>query len=188
MPDCATMKGIRTYFRRNDISWFRQAYWPLYPFLRNLFFVETICAELDPCFKFPWDDDTIFKRYLDSRVDQRGNDGLFQSETLIRYDQYIDDDWNVLVLADIPDLKENRRPKNKILDSTLASTELETGRVIFFHNYDGAFWQFFTNDEQMIDSMLRSQKTNADLYLRYVQYHNDYPNPGAYRDDDPPRV
>lgn len=184
------MKGIRTYFRRNtiDTSWFKQAFQPLYPLFQNLFFVESIRADLGSCFKFPWDDDTIYEQYIDSCIDQRGDDGLFQSERLIALDQYIDDDWNAIVLAGIPDLKKNRRLKKHILDSTLTSAELESNRVIFFHNYDGAFWQFFTNDADVIGLMIRSQISNTDLDLRYVQYQNDYPSPGEYRDDYPPRV
>ena len=181
------MRGIRTYFRRwiESKTGFRQAYQCLYPLLGGLYFVEHITSS---GFSFPWDDCSFYDRFVDSCITQDGDYGLFESQTLIDNDQHVSDDWNSIVLADISEVARHRKLTTRVDRKSITSAQVKACRIVFFHNFDGAFWQFFTNDSEVTDRMLSYHAASDDLDLRFVEYEKDYPDPGEYRDDYPPVV
>lgn len=182
------MNGIRTYFRNDDIpeSGFQRAYRPLYSLLDGLYFVDAYPR--DSCFSFPWEDETIADACLDASLQVDQGWRLYKAAVLIDHAQYITDDWNAILLSDLGEITSNRTLLNHIQSSAYPINQDKQHRVLFFHNFDGCFWQFFTNDIRFIDAIIKANRSNPDFDLRSVQYDQDYPNPGRYRKDYPPPI
>ena len=178
------MNGIRTYFRRWHDSGFRQSYECLYKLLDefNFYLFHGDCI-----FHFPWEDDSFALRFEESAISHDDKGKLYSANTLTANDIFVSDDWNGITLTDSIDIAQNRRVYEAL--HSLRPTKLDfNGRIIYFHNYDGAFWQFFTNDPSFVNEMIARQTQNTELDLRLVDYQHDYPDPGRYRDDYPPKA
>lgn len=178
------MKGIRTYFRRWRETGFKQSYHCLYPLFGGMYFY---LLDGDCVFHFPWDNDEPSERFLKSAVANDASGRLFPVSALTQNDVYVTDDWNGFVLTNSMDLSTNQIISKSVTSLTSVPVQKDL-RVVFFHNYDGAFWQFFSNDDAFAAKMTATHHENPDLDLRVVDYACDYPDPGRYRDDYPPRA
>lgn len=177
------MSGIRTYFRKwsESESGFQQAYRCLYPLLGGLY-LWVRDPITDAQFHWPWDDDKPFQEFINELNRDENGGGQCDVHTLIKNDQYVTDDWNALVLTDVADPKANRTLSNHVVSAVVSPAACREHRIVIFQNVDGVFWQFFTNDQRLIDRMLHVQCDNADLDLRLVNYSKHYPSPGGYDD------
>jgi len=175
------MQGIRTYFRPWRDAGFRQAYECLYPLFGGLWFY---LYRGDCIFRFPWDDEERADRFDSSAIDRDDAGNLYSVTSLIANDVYISDDWNGITLTDTKELATNRRVYEAIHSLPPKRYEFK-GRILFFHNFDGAFWQFFSNDAIFMTRVLESHSRNPAFDLRLVDYERDYPDPGRYSEDYP---
>lgn len=177
------LTGIRAYGAEN----FVEAFAPIFSSLGGLYFRE---AAGDSCFAFPFDDDSVYDGYRRAAIAEDVNgDLLFPSSVLVESAAIVDEDWNAIQLLDTQDFGVHRRFEQQRHDLAIRPVDrFVHRRIVFFHNFDGCFWQFFTNISGLGDAIVSAHRDNERFDLRHVDITEHYWNVGKYRTDLPPRV
>ena len=177
------LTGLRVY----GADSFREAFSPLFGSFDGLYFRE---PQNDSCIRFPFDDDSVHERYRNSALHEAVNgDLLFRSQTLIKFADIIDEDWNAIDLLDTTDFKLHRKFERQRLQLREdEASQILDQRIVFFHNFDGCFWQFFTNINGLAQMVVNNHRTTMRIDLRYVNICEHYWNVGSLRKDYPTPV
>jgi hypothetical protein len=179
----SSLTGIRTYGAES----FCEAFSPIFEACSGFYFCE---STRDSCFRFPLDDDSVFENYKRAAAaTDRNGDLMFSSSVLFDLATIVDEDWNAIQLLDTQDFRVHRtfeKQRHKL--STTQVARFVQQKIAFFHNYDGCFWQFFTNIDELADTIISAHRDNPRFDLRYVDIAEHYWNVGEFRDDFPPRV
>ena len=142
------LTGLRIYGGMT----FAESFHPIFSYFADLYFYED---SNDSSFRFPFDDDSVYERYLTLPIATQPDVGfIFDSDVLIEHAGIVDEDWNAISLLDTTDFETHRRFAEQRLGLQEApDTSFVEQRIIFFHNYDGCFWQFFTNIDGVADAI-----------------------------------
>lgn len=179
----SSLTGVRTYGAES----FCEAFSPIFGAFAGLCFYE---SANDSSFHFPWDDDSVFENYRKAAVaTDRNGDLMLPSSVLIDLATIVNEDWNAIQLLNTQDFRVHRtfeKQRHKI--STTPVKSFVHQKTIFFHNYDGCFWQFFTNIEKLADTIISAHRDNPRFDLRFVDIGEHYWNVGKFCEDYPPRV
>ena len=177
------LTGIRIYSGMT----FAESFRPIFSYFAELYFYED---SNDSSFRFPFDDDSVYEKYLTLPVATQPESGfVFDSDVLIEHAKIVDEDWNAISLLNTTDFKTHRQFENQRLGlREEPNVDFIQQRIIFFHNYDGCFWQFFTNIDGVTDSILQAHRGSVDVDLRWVNIREHYWNVGDYRADYPEPV
>ena len=100
----------------------------------------------------------------------------------------VSDDWNSILLVESDEFRDHLAIAEILYAKNVTFPPLSKLRILYFDNFDGAFWQFFTNDQDIIDRYLEVHSQNENFDLRYVEMKKHFPDPGDYREDFPPGV
>lgn len=174
------LTGIRIYSGKT----FAESFECIFPFFNDLFFFE---PPNDSCFRFPFDDDSVFENYRATSIANDKNNGMmFDADTLLALADFVSEDWNGISLLDTREFSPHKKFESQIFDLR-QNNEIRfvDQKILCFYNFDGSFWQFFTNIDGVTDAMILNHRGNHGVDLRHVDIRVNYWNVGEYRDDFP---
>jgi len=182
-----SVNGIRTYFRKWDdsLTWFESSYSVLSNLCKGFYFFD---EKAEGSFQFPYDDETRYENYVSACVSSTKERRLYKADFLFENMDIVSDDWNSILLIDSREFRDHLAIEKILYAENVTFPPMRKMRILYIRNFDGSFWEFYTNDQGLIDRYLEVHSTNKNFDLRYVEMKKHFPDPASYRDDFPPRV
>jgi len=156
----------RIEHRRSDFDYIFR---PVYGLLETL-----NVKDLEDVVQWPWDmpEDDIESR-LAAVESMKGQilPGHYCGKCLDLLGPYVQDDWNELLLINSP------------FDGDLQS-EWPSDRFALLHDWDGVYWECYSNDIKIIAGLVDAHKGDKHLNIYQVDHMHDYPNPRGRSPED----
>ena len=192
-----TLAGLRFYARSREVDdTFAGCFAPLFDLWDGLFFYG---EPADDVFAWPWEEDeedasSHHARFL-ARSVWVGEPNVYgavprivPAAAVAEFASLVSDDWNAFTLAETRVPGSLKHLTERVERLTHVPRPGDDRRVSFFRNFDGCFWEVFTNDPRAVPALLRAHGGNPAWDLRAVTYPKHAGNPGRFRPDEPPPV
>jgi hypothetical protein len=111
------------------------------------------------------------------QVDKRG---VMPASALERFGRYVSDDWNSALLFQSGALGFARmRAISEAVMYRDEHAEFEEchAAALYFHNWDGVYWEIFCKDATLIEHLVAAHRNEERLRMYKVDFRLDYPNP-----------
>jgi hypothetical protein len=144
---------------------------PIYDLLEDL-----NVEDLEDVVQWPWDmpegdiEDRLAKV---EAMKGHAMAGYYSGKCLDILGPYVQDDWNELLLVSSP-----------FDGDPYARSEWPSERFALLHDWDGIYWECFSNDPKIIDALIKVHKGDEHLNTYKVDHRHDYPNPRGSSPED----
>lgn len=101
--------------------------------------------------------------------------GMMPASVLESYGRGVSDDWTAILFEQgIIGLKQMAAITNPAGEEAFSSCK---AAKVIFHNWDGVYWEIYCKDNRLIQHLLHSHRSNANLRIYKVDFKLDYPDP-----------